>query len=149
MQRQAHPPAIDMATPLRVADLMETDIETVQAEELVGEAISKLADAHVHGLAVLKEHTRQLVGVLSTTDLLDRLAEVNTPEERANVLSNTKVRDLMTPNPATTTLDEEIREVAQQMLYLEIHRVFVVEEEELVGVISQSDIVRAVGTGKL
>ena len=149
MQRQAHPPAIDMATPLRVADLMETDVETVQAEELVGEAISKLADAHVHGLAVLKEHTRQLVGVLSTTDLLDRLAEVNTPEERANVLSNTKVRDLMTPNPATTTLDEEIREVAQQMLYLEIHRVFVVEEEELVGVISQSDIVRAVGTGKL
>ncbi|MDH5643542.1 MAG: CBS domain-containing protein, partial [Gemmatimonadota bacterium] len=83
-----------MATPLRVADLMETDVETVQAEELVGEAISKLADAHVHGLAVLKEHTRQLVGVLSTTDLLDRLAEVNTPEERANILSNTKVRDL-------------------------------------------------------
>jgi CBS domain-containing protein len=30
------------------------------------------------------------------------------------------------------------------MLYLEVHRLFVVEDDKLVGVVSQTDIVRAV-----
>jgi CBS domain-containing protein len=35
------------------------------------------------------------------------------------------------------------------MLYLEVHRLFVEDSGRLVGVISQSDIVRAVAGGKL
>ena len=55
----------------------------------------------------------------------------------------------MTPRPATIMPDAEIREAAQQMLYLEIHRLFVEEHGELVGVISQSDVVRAVALAKI
>jgi signal-transduction protein with cAMP-binding, CBS, and nucleotidyltransferase domain len=35
------------------------------------------------------------------------------------------------------------------MLYLEVHRLFVVYDGQLVGVVSQSDIVRAVATAKI
>ena len=43
----------------------------------------------------------------------------------------------------------DVREAAQQMLYLDIHRLFVEEDGKLLGVISQSDVVRAVATARL
>jgi CBS domain-containing protein len=46
-------------------------------------------------------------------------------------------------------MEMDVREAAQQMLYLEVHRLFVVEDGRLVGVISQSDIVRGVATAKI
>jgi len=55
----------------------------------------------------------------------------------------------MTRRPLTVSPDAEVREAAQQMLYAEIHRLFVVEDGRVVGVISTSDIMRAVATGQL
>jgi CBS domain-containing protein len=55
----------------------------------------------------------------------------------------------MTAHPQTAEPDDEVKEAAQRMLYLEVHRLFVVYDGELVGVISQSDIVRAVATAKI
>ena len=40
-------------------------------------------------------------------------------------------------------------QAAREMLYAEVHRLFVVQHGRLIGVISTSDIVRAVATGKL
>ena len=59
------------------------------------------------------------------------------------------VRDAMTTPPRTISPQADIREAAQQMLHLDVHRLFVVDGDELVGVIAQSDIVRAVATGRL
>jgi CBS domain-containing protein len=59
------------------------------------------------------------------------------------------VSEIMTPRPLTVSPDAEVREAAQQMLYAEIHRLFVVEDGRVVGVISTSDIMRAVATGQL
>jgi CBS domain-containing protein len=55
----------------------------------------------------------------------------------------------MTPRPYTVAPDEDVREAARQMLYAEVHRLFVAEGDRLVGVISTTDIVRAVATGKI
>jgi len=45
--------------------------------------------------------------------------------------------------------DDDVKKAAQEMLYLGIHRVFVVEADILVGVLSQSDVVQAFANGKL
>jgi CBS domain-containing protein len=55
----------------------------------------------------------------------------------------------MTPRPLTISPDTEVKEAAQQMLYLEIHRLFVEQQGRLVGVISQSDIVRGVALARI
>jgi CBS domain-containing protein len=55
----------------------------------------------------------------------------------------------MTPRPKTIGPEEDLKVAAQQMLYLEVHRLFVEVDGELQGVISQSDIVRAVATATL
>jgi CBS domain-containing protein len=134
---------------MKVAELMFTELETVTAVATVATAILALADAHVYGLPVLEERTLRLIGVLSTSDILRATAECASAEERERLFDDTSVRDIMTSNPATTTPYEDVREVAQQMLYLDVHRLFVVDGNDLVGVISQSDIVRAVATAKI
>ena len=55
----------------------------------------------------------------------------------------------MTPHPLTISPDAEVKEAAQQMLLADVHRLFVTEGERLIGVISTTDIMRAVATGRL
>jgi CBS domain-containing protein len=68
---------------------------------------------------------------------------------RDTLFEKTLVRDLMTPRPLTIGPDAEVKEAAQQMLYADVHRLFVTEGERLLGVISTTDIMRAVATGRL
>jgi CBS domain-containing protein len=133
---------------MRVADLMHTDIKTVFADSTVAEAIVTLADAHVSGVPVVDAHGR-LVGVLSSSDVIQAEAEASDKESRVAVLEDTRAEDLMNPRPITVTADTDIREAARQMLYADVKRLFVEHETKLVGVISQSDIVGAVASGKL
>ncbi len=133
---------------MRVAELMETDLKVLADDATVGEAVATLADSHVSAVPVL-DHKRRFVGVLSTTDVLQAEAECTSAEERERLFQDTLVREIMTTTPQTVEPDDHVKDVAQRMLYLEVHRLFVVYEGELVGVVSQSDIVRAVATAKL
>src|SRR4026208_1479116 len=55
----------------------------------------------------------------------------------------------MTPRPLMIESTAEVQEAARHMLYAEVRRLFVEEDGVLVRVISQTDMVRAVGAGKL
>lgn len=133
---------------MRVAELMETDLRTVRAEQTVTDAIGILADSHVSALPVL-DGAGRFVGVLSTTDVLQAEAECGGSAERDELFENTMVREIMTTQPKTVDPDDDLKAVAQQMLYLGVHRLFVAFDDRLVGVISQSDIVRAVATARM
>lgn len=133
---------------MNVAELMQTDLRTVTPENSVAEAVLELAESHISALPVI-DRRGGLVGVLSTTDILNAAAETADAQAREELFQNTMVREIMTARPATIAPGAEVKEAAQQMLYLEIHRLFVVDEEKLVGVISQSDVVRAVALAKI
>jgi CBS domain-containing protein len=133
---------------MRVADLMHTDLRTVDPEATIAEAITILADGHVSGLPVV-DGQRRVLGVISASDVVTAIAEAATPREREQIFDATRVREIMTPRPQVVSADMDVAEAARNMLYLEIHRLFVVDGAELVGVISQSDIAGAVATAKL
>jgi CBS domain-containing protein len=133
---------------VRVAELMHSDLRTVSEEDTLGDALEVLAAAHVSGIPVLDSDDR-LVGVLSTTDLLDAVAEAGNAEERGRIFDETLVRDVMTARPQTIGPEDDVLDAARRMLYLEIRRLFVEMEGKLVGVISQTDIVGALGADKL
>jgi len=133
---------------MKVAELMQAPVVAVDADSSVADAVVTLADAHISGLPVL-DGSKRLVGVLTTTDVLEAAAECETAEERERLFERTAVRDVMTPRPLTIRPDADVAEASQQMLYLEVHRLFVEDEGRLAGVISQSDVVRAVATAKL
>jgi CBS domain-containing protein len=133
---------------MKVADIMEPAVRTVTVDTPVSEVVVSLADAQVTGLPVLDARNR-VVGVVSSTDLISAQAETQSAEERQILLEQTPVRDIMTSRPLMIESTAEVHEAARHMLYAEVRRLFVEENGALVGVISQTDIVRAVATGKI
>jgi len=133
---------------MRVAELMQHNVRTVGSEVSVAEAIVSLADGHISGMPVV-DGAGKVVGVLSTTDVLAAEAEAEDPVARQTLFENTAVREIMTPRPFTIPPGADIRDAARQMLYADVHRLFVAEGDQVVGIISTTDIVRAVATGRL
>jgi tRNA nucleotidyltransferase (CCA-adding enzyme) len=133
---------------MKVAELMVTDLRAVAPDTTVGEALALMTEYHISALPVTEAHDR-LIGVVSTTDVLEAVTERSDAESRQQLFEATPVRDLMTPRPSVVSLDTDVKEAAQQMLYLEVRRLFVEDHGLLVGVISQSDIVRGVATAKI
>lgn len=133
---------------MRVAELMQTELETVAPDMTIAQAIVRLSDAHVHGVPVV-DGGGQILGVLTTTDVLNAAAEATGSEDRERLFDQTTVEEIMTPRPMTVDPMTDVKEAAQQMLYLEVHRLFVEDDGHLVGVISQSDIVRAVALARI
>lgn len=133
---------------MRVRELMQGNVITVDVDTSINDAVVTLTDAHISALPVVDSGGR-MVGVVSTTDILTSEAEANDAVEREALFEEMMVRDIMTRRPLTVTPDTEVREAAQQMLYADVHRLFVTAGDEVVGVISTTDIVRAVAGGNL
>jgi CBS domain-containing protein len=127
---------------------MQKDVKAVRPDVSVADVIASLADAHVSGVPVVDRHG-QMLGVISSTDVLTQEAEAQDTDARTTLLESTLAQDIMTPHALTIEPDADVREAAREMLYAEVHRLFVVQHGRLIGVISTSDIVRAVATGKL
>jgi CBS domain-containing protein len=133
---------------MKVVELMQTDVKTVDPGILLDEAMLTLADSHVTALPVVDQFGK-ILGVLSRTDILAAEEELESPAERDRLLARTRVRDLMTPIPLTISPESEVKAAAQKMLNADVHRLYVTTNEGIVGVISMSDIVRAVAAGAL
>ena len=133
---------------MKTSDLMQTNLAVIPLDAPLSEAVTTLVDAHVLALPVL-DARREFVGVLSTSDLLEALAEQGRGGDAGTWLDTSRVRDLMTSRPQFVAPEDDVKKAAQEMLYLGIHRVFVVDGESLVGVLSQSDVVQAYANGKL
>ncbi|UCF39917.1 MAG: CBS domain-containing protein [Gemmatimonadota bacterium] len=133
---------------MKVADLMVTELAVVNEDVTLADAVVSLADAHVHGAPVVDRRGR-LVGALSSSDILQAAAESTAAGAGEEFLAQTLVRDVMTSPPRTVSPDEDVKVAAQKMLELDMHRLFVVRGNDMLGVISQSDIVRALAVGKL
>jgi CBS domain-containing protein len=125
---------------MKVAELMQTNLKTISADSTVADAVADLVDAKISALPVVDRFGRA-VGVLSTREILKA--------ESANLDPATRVIEIMAAWPETVEPDLDIRQAAQEMLYLNVQRLFVEYDGALVGVISQTDIVGAVATAKV
>jgi CBS domain-containing protein len=133
---------------MRVAELMQTNLKTIAADATIADAVDALTGAQVSALPVLDRFGRA-VGVLSTRDVLQAETMCDRPEVRERLFEKTLVLEIMTPWPTTVDPDADVRQAAQQMLYLNVQRLFVEFDGALVGVISQTDIVGAVATARV
>jgi CBS domain-containing protein len=131
---------------MRVADLMQTPVLTARIHHTLAEAVQVMADAHISGMPVV-DRSGRVIGVVTSTDILEAEADAGVGR-RDELLEETAVADIMTPRPLLIPADADVHEAAQQMLYSEVHRLFVEADGKLAGVISQTDIVGAVATGR-
>ena len=132
-------------------DLMRRDVFTVRGDQPIGELIDLMVREHIHGCPVVDEQDR-LVGVVTQQDIffseVTRAAGSGQREAPESVTATKlKVRDLMTSPAVSVTEDAEVLELCRMMHRLRIHRIPVVRDGKVAGIISSLDIIREVARG--
>lgn len=125
-----------------VIDLMAGDPIVVAPDVPIVKVAEVLADYDIGGLPVVDQAGR-LVGVVSQTDLV-RLWASQVPSSDWPALL---VRDVMTQPAVTIRGSASLRQAARTMTKHDVDRLVVVgdDSETALGVISDSDLVRAFG----
>ncbi|GJM42117.1 MAG: hypothetical protein DHS20C20_23990 [Ardenticatenaceae bacterium] len=126
---------------LTTNDLMTIDPETVSQDTPLREVVTSMNRANIRQILVVDG--KKLVGIVTDRDI--RLA-VNSPLtseeplERLELLNGFTAGDCMTIDPRTVTRDTPIHKVAQLMSMYKFGALPVVENEELVGIITVTDL---------
>jgi acetoin utilization protein AcuB len=122
-----------------VRNWMAKKVVTIDLEDTMQHAVKLIKDHKINMLPVL-DHGK-VVGVLSKIDLKRAHATLLEVHELAKVISNVKVREIMTKDPITVAPDFTIEETAELMMAKNIAGLPVVDEKgRLVGIITQRDL---------
>jgi acetoin utilization protein AcuB len=127
-----------------VKNWMSTEVIAVDASGAMKDANQLLREHKIRMLPVLEEG--KLVGVITDRDLKRASAsDANALDvyELLYLLSKIRVREIMAQNPVTVPPDFTVEETAEILLRHKISGVPVVAGGAVVGVITQSDIFRA------
>jgi CBS domain-containing protein len=136
---------------MRAHDIMSRPVYSVRTSDSVEDAAALLAGKGITAAPVLDE-AGDLVGMVSEGDLLwhrvppdptahvwrDAVAPVPEPH-RPKV-----VADVMSAYPCTAWPDEDVADIAHVMLRHDVRSVPVVDQGEVVGIVSRRDILRTV-----
>lgn len=133
-----------------VADYMIHEPATVQLDTPITEIAALLDARRISGVPVV-DNAHHVIGVVSRTDLitLGALQSGRRPTSPAMPLPPRSARDVMTRSPVTVSVHATLREAARVMATHAIHRVFVLDQQVLVGVIGAVDIATAVHDAKI
>ncbi|MBN1453964.1 MAG: CBS domain-containing protein [Anaerolineales bacterium] len=127
-----------------VRDWMTQKPITVSPSSPLRDAYWLMIDNKVHRLPVMEDE--RLVGIITLEDL--RRAEPPTGigldlVKITDMLSRMTVRQVMTKEPRTIVPDAPLIEAARMMLEHRISAMPVIEGNQLIGIIAESDIFRA------
>lgn len=111
---------------------MTTEVVTVSATATVADALDTLNTHTIRHLPVLDDG--KVVGIISDRDL--RLAMTGRPSE-------TTVADAMTTDPVTVASEEPVEAAARVLVEHNVGCVPVVDDGELVGIVTASDLLRS------
>jgi predicted transcriptional regulator len=128
---------------MKIQDIMSAEPNTVTADTPISEAARLMKDHNVGMLPVVEsEGSHRLVGVVTDRDITIRhVAEGH--------LSDCPVREAMTDNVSTCKADENVDRVMSLMAQEQVRRIPIVDDRgDLVGVVSQADIVLESGDSK-
>ncbi|NTW91867.1 MAG: CBS domain-containing protein [Methanoregulaceae archaeon] len=114
---------------MTVAEFMTTEVVRVEIPGNRDDVLKILKRTGISGVPVLKEG--KLVGIITRKDLLRKSDE-------------TQLGLLLTQDPVTISPDSTIQEAAQLLIENNVRRLPVVENEELVGLLSVADLVHAI-----
>jgi CBS domain-containing protein len=87
--------------------------------------------------------TGQVIGIVSKTDIVRALSDENGRHLSDFAEPDLTVEDVMTPGVLSVRPDDDVREVARQMIDGHVHRLLVCDGDEVVGIITTFDLLRA------
>ena len=120
---------------LRVRDYMSTDVVTISRDATLHDAIEKMLEHNIHGLIVVDGANSHPVGMVTTDDIL-ALIENSQPD------SDMPVSEFMSAGLVSTDPDYDLQKAVSIMTRNKIHRLPVIKDKKLLGMITGSDVMR-------
>ena len=125
---------------LLVEDSMTRDIVTLSPDETAATALALCRERRIRHLPVLAEG--RLIGIVSDRDLRSSTPALGDPA-RAAALQEVLVRDVMAGDVVSVFPDDPIEQAANTMRKRKIGCLPVLDGEDLVGVVTASDVMGA------
>ena len=122
-----------------VSDVMTAVVRTMHRDTIVGEVEGIFVNDKISG-APLIDDSDSLVGFVSKSDITRFDATGDDP-------NYARVYEIANPNVITIGSADSIVVAAQKMLDEQVHHLVVVEEDDMVGMLSAFDFVKLVATG--
>ena len=120
----------------RVQDVMTVDPVTIGRSDSVFSAARLMESADVGSVPVVDQGTP--VGIVTDRDIAIRVvAQDKDPRQ-------TRVSDIATDQPYYVHPDQDLDEALELMAYRKVRPLLVVDDSQLVGVLSQADVVHEV-----
>ena len=126
-------------------DLMSKDIKSVSPSERLVHARRVSIDAKVGRLPVIDDE--DLVGMITSKDLMRAFIDFRkqVPEKyQKSQIKEVLVEDIMSKHPRVVTKDVPITEVSKIMIDTGYNGLPVVEDDKVIGIITQTDILRLI-----
>ncbi len=134
-------------------EIMTKNVITVQEDTKVLNLIEILNENKISGAPVV-DKSGKLIGIVTKSDILGTfldfdidlnlkidlkgIMEFARDKSVGTIVSETEVevKDIMTPNPITAEEDTPIERLAEIMIDNRIHRIIIIKDESIIGIIS-------------
>lgn len=130
---------------ISVKEIMTKGVVAVSPTERLVHARRQMIEAHVGRLPVVDDD--KLVGMVTSKDLMRAFIDFRkkVPEKyQKSQIKEVLVEYIMSSNPIFTSKDVKISEVAKIMMETGFNGLPVVEDDKVVGIITQTDILRLI-----
>ena len=124
-----------MGKQILVKDVMQTNVETISPLASLKEAVAKMKEKKVQSLIVDKQHQHDTYGIITYTSILKAVFAEDGDIDLLNVY------DVAVKPAVSISKDVEIKYAAKMMVNFNIKRLLVVDNNQLEGIISMTDII--------
>ena len=116
---------------MKVAQVMSSDVASIETRDTLQAAAAKMAEINVGSLPVLRDG--RLAGIVTDRDIVVRAVA-------RGAAPDTAIADVMSDGVVTLTPDMSVDQAARLMSDKQIRRLYVVDNDALVGVVSLGDL---------
>ena len=120
---------------MKVADIMKTDLCSVDPEATIGEAATLMGARHIGSVVVLDG--AKLVGILTERDIVRAMSNTGDAPQRP-------VIEWMSKDPKSVGPDTGVREALRTMVDAGFRHLPICEGETLVGMVSIRDVASSI-----
>jgi signal-transduction protein with cAMP-binding, CBS, and nucleotidyltransferase domain len=123
------------AAPVRVRDVMKTEFDVVDGLDTVADALRRMRHIETKALIVRRRDENDEYGIVELEDIATDVLARNRPVERVNIYEIMH-KPLIGVDPAM-----DIRYCARLFERYRLNRAAVVDQREVIGIVSYADIV--------
>ncbi|MDH2906893.1 MAG: CBS domain-containing protein [Candidatus Nitrosotalea sp.] len=121
-----------------VRNVMKFNVVSINSSSTVSDAAKTMKDANIGCVIITENNTA--VGILTERDLVRKIIALQKP-------LSTSVKDIMSTPLVMIDPEESLWELAEIMKQKQIHKVPVVENGKLVGIVTATDLTRVCSLG--